>query len=490
MKVLGLLGAERDLVRAASLACLLVSLVVFGGRAWSATAAANTPPGVIETSGCEEETLHSLWRLQNHQSLYPDPSRLPYVAAYFNWLFYRIYAHGTAWLTAGPEQLPRASRWLTAGFALAGTALLGLLLTRVAGGQPWLGAGLAALVWLGPVMGWWAHTARPDAAALFFETAGLAALLLGYHRRPLPSIALAALLFYAAWACKQSYLIGLGTAGLFLLWRRQWLAALALGGMMALGCTLTFAWLGPDYRAAFHETVAANIYRLDLGLAHLADALRKSLPLVLLAGVALVRPRGQPTPAATTPLADDVRLLSHLGLLAALPLVFVASCKQGASSYYYLPVLTLLALAVASRRTSRGLTALAFALGAAIQLAVLLGFGGQLSLSGRAQRLAETWSVWRHEAEPRYAHTVYLNLPWLNPDSPSLVLAYNYRTDRAAGRPFEAGGIGGLIEQGYFRSLLLPAGTRDTYDGASLRLYQRGDLLHDLVVYRRKPPPP
>ena len=56
---------------------------------------------------------------------------------------------------------------------------------------------------------------------------------------------------------------------------------------------------------------------------------------------------------------------------------------------------------------------------------------------------------------------------------------------RLAGKSYEAGGIGGRIERGYFAALLLDPATTDSVYGGKLTRYVRGETVGHLTVYRR-----
>jgi hypothetical protein len=65
------------------------------------------------------------------------------------------------------------------------------------------------------------------------------------------------------------------------------------------------------------------------------------------------------------------------------------------------------------------------------------------------------------------------------------VLGFNYRIERAAGRSFEAGGVGGMIEDGRFASLLLPPATKDRYDSGNLLRYRAGATVGGMTLFHR-----
>lgn len=480
------------LTASVALLCALGSGVVYGLRGISVWRAAHILPGTTVTSGCEEESLFAVWRAVHGQPVYVDGTRLPYASAYFNWLFYAAYAGPVklAVRARGDAIIPLAGRLITAGGVLGGAGLLFWLLWRTRAGSPAVAAGVAAFVFFGPLVGWWAHSVRPDGWALALETAALAVLLTGYRRHPAAAVLVAALLFYAAWGFKQTYFLGLGAALLFLLARRQWRPAVFLTGTSLALWIATFALLDPAYRAAFRDAGAAGIFRFAAGWDNFADMLKKTFPLWMLAAATLFR-REEKTSVSV--LAQDVRLLGWLGLLVAMPLAFVAGCKVGAySNYYFTPLLMLAFVSVGITAAGRTGLLVPAAFAAALTLQVLIATGrvGQIDLRPQAREHAAIWAVWQKQPEPRFAAATNFNEPWLNPGSPPLVLAFNYWLKREAGRDFEAGGIGGLITAGRLRALLLPAGTGADYDGSPLLLYSRGETVNGLTVFLRDGHPP
>jgi hypothetical protein len=464
---------------------LLLSVAVFVRRGVAAADAAMTAPGVAVTSGYEEESIFALWRAVHDQPVYVDSSRLPYASAYFNWLFYGAYAAPVrvAASLGGDGAIVLGSRLMTAVGALAGAGVLFWLLRRVLGGQPLVAAALAGFVFFGPLVGWWAYTLRPDVWALALETCALLVVLLHHRTRPLGSALLAGLLFYGAWSFKQTYVFGLGATLLFLLWRRQWQPLILLTLVSAGLWLATFALAGAEYRAAFRGTATTNVYYLARGFDNLRNMLLKSLPLWVMAAALLFRRRDQ-----NSPLARDAQELGLCGLLVGMPLAFALGCKLGSASYYFFTTLVMLSLIaaglLATAATGR-LAVIGLCLATGLQGLILAGRAGTVDLSEQTGDLAGVWTVWQKQPEPRFSAATSLNLPWLSPESPPLVLAFNYPLDRAAGRPFENDGIGGLIARGFFRTLLLPSTTGETYDGGSLRLYTRGETINGLTLFHR-----
>ena len=102
--------------------------------------------------------------------------------------------------------------------------------------------------------------------------------------------------------------------------------------------------------------------------------------------------------------------------------------------------------------------------------AVISGFYGIISLRSMDERMRAVHACIVDSPRPIYASDMYLSLPWMTPGSPSFVLAFGHWQDRARGIEYERGGVGGLIDDGYFATLVLPS-DRDVFDGARLDRY-------------------
>ncbi|MES2692478.1 MAG: hypothetical protein V4773_03320 [Verrucomicrobiota bacterium] len=459
---------------------------------------AQIAPGTTQSTGCEEESFYAVWRAARGQEVYADTARLPFASAYFNWAFYRSYGAFVRPIIEqhGDAALPFAGRLLTLIGAVAGALVAGLLCAALLREQPgeirWLGIALGAAAFLGPITSWWIVTVRPDIWAYALEACAVALLLWQYRTRPKLSVFLATLLFFASWSFKHNYVAGLGAALVFLLVRKDWLgAALMTIVSIALWGT-TIATMGASYWESIRSSTHAD-FSLGNGLGIGKQALMKSLP-VLVALPLVLRTlflRRHTTSPRT--LAGDALLLGAIGLALSTLLTFPSTCKIGAASNYYFTVFFIACLAVcAALALNRATyTPLLVALGlATVLVAPLTGKFGTLSLRPSALDLAERWRAWQQQPEPRYSFDLRLNVPWLVRTSPPIVLAYNYDWDRRHQRTFESGGIGGLIEQGYFASLFLPADTTTHHDGGSLKRYTRVSDISQLTLYRRTDLPP
>jgi hypothetical protein len=469
---------------------LIASLATCACRLGAMQQACRIPPGTAETSGCEEESMFAVWRAAHHATAYIDTAKAPFASAYFNWLFYALYSFAVR--PFGDTSLVFVGRVLTALWAVGGTVAIGWISPRFAPdfASRLVATALGAFLFFGPLTGWWAVTLRPDVAALFFETIGVALFILNHRAHPWRAIAIGLVLFYVAWSFKQINLGGLATVGIFLLVHRRWRELAILAGGSAALWLLTLHLAGPLYRAALLQTAADSQFTWALGLANLRHAGCILAPLLLfLPGWCQALVRHKPWQKRSP--AGDALLLASLGVPLTLAVFSLAACKVGAAQNYFFTTAMFLILGIAwgvypLQRNWR-VSTLACGLMLLIQAGLLTGTWGSLSLKAGTNELARRWSVFARLPEPRFASDLRLNLPWLNPQSPPLVLAFNYFRERADGRVFVNNGLGGMIARGELASLLLPENTLGTYDGASLVHYKRVTTVGDMAVFQRDP---
>jgi hypothetical protein len=481
------------LLAVVALLALACNGLVFACRLAAVHEAANIPPGTVQTSGCEEESFFAVWRKINGRPVYGDVTKPPYASASFNWLFYATY--GTILRPVveayGDSYLPLAGHWLTAVFAVLGSVgcTWACVRSQENAAARLAGAAIGSLLFLGPLVGWWGVTLRPDVAALLAELVGILVFLYWHRTQPKWAVAVAVMTFYLAWAFKPTTLGAFFAVAAFLLAHRRWGEAAFFGGATVALWLLTLAIGGPVYRASLLETATNNTFSVSAGAANLWLVLRALAP--LLVGLpwwlgALRRHR----PWRQRSLPHDALLLSTLGLLIVTVAFSVAASKIGATKNYFFTAGLLLTigtvLGVWPLQRTRLAPALACALTLFVQGGLLAGLWGTLSLRANAEQLAARWTVFQRLPEPRFSHDLRLNLPWLNRQSPPLVLAFDYPRNRAEGRRFAGDGLGGMIVRGELATLLLPAEVHDRYDGATLNNYVRGETVAGLAVYRRR----
>lgn len=458
---------------------------------------AGIAPGTAQNTGCEEESFFAVWRAARGQEIYADTLKLPFASAYFNWLFYRSYGAAVKPVIdrQGDASLPFAGRLVTLSGALLGSGVLAWLFTRILRGQPLairgLGVALALCVYFGTLPGWWAFSVRPDLWALALEGCAVAVFLTFYRTRPTLATLAATVVFYAAWSFKQNFVGALGAMLIFLLLQRDWRRAALTSAVSVALWASTFYLLGPRYLESIRSSTHADFF-LEQGFGLAKHAAFKLLPLLIATPLVISALRARRKEAAAPTLPSDALLLGAVGTVLCLALAFPSSCKGGAASnYYFAPLLMLSLVVCAALATSRALAWPAAIAGVlALTLAApFTGRFGTLTLRPNALELAQRWQVFQTQPEPRFSYDVRLMVPWLAPKSPPIVLAFNYDWDRLHGRVFESGGIGGLLDKGYFDSTLLPVG-RVPWDGSDLSRYTPVQQVGDMMLYRRKDIPP
>lgn len=481
-----------------ALLALLPAIAVQSKRIHSALT--TTVP--VQTSGCEEESFYGVWRAKHGLATYTDSSKPPYAGQYFNWLFYQTY--GLATRGHADEEIPRWGRLFTLGGSFVALLLAWWTFTHSPGSRPspavrrW---GLLAALGLlsSPLFGWWLVTLRPDVWALALEIGSVAWFLGHYPRHRWRAVAGAVVLAYAAWAFKQSNVAALATVVLFLACKRERLAAAFAALAFALAIAGTLLGSDPTYRSAFSEVATRAGFDAQLGWSNLFGALVRALPVAVLPVYALGFRPAPRTTASRFDALPAVALFALLGLGVSASLAFVTSFKIGASTnYYFTAAFFATLLGIHARHTigesgfarfGDALVALAVVAACVLAVVQLRGARGMLNLDAPARELAQRSEIWRNLPHPRFSADRRLALPWLNLGGPHFVPGYNYESDRRRGRAFEHDGIGGLIREGYFAALMLPADTEapGSYDGAALEArYTPSAKVAGMVVYLRK----
>jgi len=320
------------------------------------------------------------------------------------------------------------------------------------------------------------------------------------------SICLFWLFAYLAWGFKQIFVFSTGTVGLFLLLRRDWkmLGVLIVLSVLAWGATLAFGTSQYVKNIATFGGVTVSLSWPQL-FRNLGNAGIKFLPLLLgLAGVAAAMVRsnrlrdfvGNAVSSITTKTPDTHFGLALLGSIVTSVLVIPASAKLGAAENYYflfsffLSLLFLFALAkVAETGAWPTTVSLPLSIGWLLHgLAICLVLGGVTGvLSTRPQHVSMSsvskCLIEKNLPDPVFIASPYLSLPWMVPAEQHFVVQTNYRWDKPGGVEMEGGGIGGLIDQGYFATIVIPG---DTFDGSDLRRYRlRDDKCGTFNIFER-----
>lgn len=434
-------------------------------------------PILAVTSGAEEEAVMSLIRAI-HGEPYSDPHRIPFSASYYNWLFYAFFGGSTRIVLSAFDLstawVPTVGRLLALTGALTtwvlAYATIRQVATRDRAAQIHNGL-IATFVAFGPLVGFWALSINPDLWANACTIGSALALMALYRRHIVTAVALASILSIAAWSFKQSYLFPAVTLGLFLLVNRDWKGIAVAAGIHAAGFFGPLMFGSDEYRQMLFAGLSDD-FAFSRFLHNIANVASKTVPVacgVILAACQFPRRRE---------LVSDIPLLvSSLGIMATL-VNLPMSAKTGAGENYYFPLVfhmsVLSAWAVVRlaehgwpRIATAALTLAWVAQGIACLL-VLAGMVGVSTVAPLDRRYTMQRPCVADLPSPMYAADPYLSLPWMHAAGPHFVLAYAYNIDRRRGIVFEGGGVKGLIEKGWFASIVLPSGTLPTVDGAQL----------------------
>lgn len=437
----------------------------------------------VTTSGAEWESLLPLWRKAHGAAAYLDRHAPPFNSAHYNWLFYELFGTVPGRLMAllgwGDAWLPTVARHVSI-LGMAVGVWFGWRTLRAAapayGGMVTLA--LAVLVAVGPVVGWWGLTARPDLLAMTFEIVAVAAFLALVERRPVAAALAAALFCYLAWSLKQINVTAAGGIGLTLLYRRQWRAAFVLAGASVAAWVTTFAVGEAQFVRNLLFSGYPIVYVFERLLRNLGNLTVKILPILLpLAVLAplwfrhwrvmLARPHGQ---------------LGLFGSLVAGVLTIPTSAHTGAAENYYFTLVfflalllsaTLAELAPGQERRPRLAMAVGWVASVVLSLLVLSGKVGVTDLRAEDALYRRMQTCLAPVPRPLFVDVRYMALPWMTPGpEPYYVLSFVYDDERKLGRAFEGGGIGGRIERGEFAALAFHAAQApESYDGALLSGY-------------------
>ena len=461
------------------------------------------------TSGDEQASLFAIWKAVNGLDVYVDPTKSPYSMSFYNALFYESYGAWTrTWMSAlslDDAWLPTVSRFFTLLGVVAGWGLSLMLFQRIAVPRDAVAALIApfaaTILFIGPLMGFWAFTVRPDLWAFVFEICAVFAFVRVFGTNRHAAAVLAAVLFFGAWMFKQAAVSAVCGVGLFLLIERQW-RALFLFSAVYLALSFGTLFSGD---ALYRQSIFFAQIELEYVLAHAlrvwANAIVKTLPIFLPLLVVFYG-------LATRPVFRQRFFESWIsrfflyGFAASAGVIFVLSI-QNASAENYLMAPTVFAAGLMIRgyvcmddaadvRMFMGRTWLgAAAIHGLLCVFVLTGVAGVLdpSLKTHPKWVDMSRCINKFD-KPIFVQDTYLSLPWMVESAEPFVLSYTYDRARAAGLAHEKSGIGGRIEAGEFRTLALVTDDTETgYDGAKLNNYRlRPEQCGDLFIWSRVDP--
>lgn len=501
---------EARVMRLATGAALLgaaLCLALFGLRA--AGSLSFTVPLQVHATGDEFTNYFNIWKAMTGEVVYNDRFQAPYSATVYNWLFYHAYAAFDrvvmAALGLDGAWLPTVSRWFTLLAIACGLGASYLTFRRAARAEDVTGralcAAFAVMLMMGPLLGFWSLTVRADLWAMTLEIAGTGLFLALYPRRRMGAVLVLAAAVYLAWSFKQGNVFAAAGGGLVLLLRRDWKALALLCTVLPGAWALTMTLGEPQWlnNILFRDfPLFMSWQRMARNLANVAV---KTGPVLL--GVAALLAVAVRSKAILLALwRSDTVLFAVGGTLAALMLSVPISAQHGGAENYFFTLTFFLALLLmaalpalrAEPRALRPVLAATAAGWAILTGAVLLVVGGVAGKTDLRDQHA-TYETYKRctDALPRplFINIPYMGLPWMTPGNTPWVLSYTYHEERALGvKPFEHGGIGGLIETGAFAAIAVPAeGTPPTgWDGGSLAGYEHravADCPQNYVFFRK-----
>jgi len=484
--------------------CTVLGFILFALRL--ADVISLTEPLQVSTSGFEEESLIAIWNLNNDLPLYVSRFEFPYRWAIYNWLFYNSYASivsiAQAALGLSDAWLPTITRILTL-LGVFTISCSSFLVMRVVSGplgrrELWLALGFAIYLGTGPLIGFWAMTTRPDVWALAFEILTIYSFIFAYRKEQILWYLLPILMGYAAWSFKQSEIISIVVIILFLLTHKKWRDSAFIIATFSSLCVFTLVYGGDTYI----KSVTLYEYEAILSARHALNVFMsvapKILPSLTIVGFSFVviLSSGQRNSLISDLLKSDNVKIIVFGVLTSIGIILLTSSQSGSAENYYFTLSFFLSLlAVVLFRPLFKISStfrIAVGVGWAVQsiaiLLVIFGFKGVVSLGNAHADVTAYQSCIGEPERPIYVAHSYYALPWITPNAEHTILAFGYFADRARGVEYQYGGIGGLIDDGFFKTILLPSGFEGKYDGSTLSRYRKtGATCGNFVVYEKFP---
>jgi hypothetical protein len=419
------------------------------------------------STAVESPMIDSVWRCMNHRPVYTWPFAFPFSLSMYNYLFYYSYANALKLAGAWDAAILTWGRQFTLLFALLGGLAQWRLVRsflNLRGAASALSLALSLGLWLcTSLIKYWAASIRPDMAAAALVMIALWVVV----RQPRFCFVYAGLLFYLAWAFKQSVVLAFAGFCLWLILNKRWRNLAVLIVVFAALVAVTLLAGTPEYR--FSILVAPQMVKgFTFGLPWILHALGTGLTAIFLnlywvaAPFLLLRASGGMRNA-------DARIRMLVTVFAFALLVGIAGMgKVGGTSNYLFETFsagsTLLQLAVF---TVPGRLVTSLVLFGCIQPATQVAGAaiGYHHTGKRDMAAIATASDYakavalrnRMAAMKRPIFTTYgaFELPWLSTDSnaPALVIDPNFQ-DAARSRELN-GGIEGMLQRGEIPTVLL-----------------------------------
>jgi hypothetical protein len=417
----------------------------------------------------EAPMIDSIWRCIHHLPVYEWPLQYPFHLSLYNYLFYNSYAALLRLIGARDAAIMTWGRQFTLLFALAGALAQWWLvrsLLHLRRARSYLSLALALGLWLTTsLVKYWALCLRPDMAAAALVMIALTVLVV----QPRFAFASAGLLFYLAWAFKQSAVLAFAGVCLWLLLNKKWRRLSVLIAVFAVLVAATLLIGSPEYR--FNILAAPQIVKsFSFGLPWLLRSLSAGAAAVavniywIAAPILLAR-----ASTAQRPAESRVRMLLTV-FAVALVCGLAGMGKVGATSNYLFEAFaagsTLLQLLVF---TVPGRLVTSLVLLGCIQPALqIAGSAIGYHAAGKRDRVTIATPAEYADAaalrarlstmkKPIFSTDEAFALPWISAENgaPALVVDPNFH--EAARSREQNGGIEGMLQRGEIPTVVLAA---------------------------------
>jgi len=424
-------------------------------------------PLQIITTGSEEESLYALWKFVKGFDLYADHTKYPFAASYFNYLFYYFYG---SILQASLYLFNLEDAWLpTLGklISCSGALVSLFLFTRIArtvSAPLSTSLPLGIIVFFNPVMAYWNLSVRPDVWALTCEVFALYLIT----RKPLnpQRILLIALVLYAAWAFKHSFIILTVFTGFILLFKNFKYAVLLGSALLIL--ILTTLFLGNKLSEHY-------IYFLLFSQKHMFISLGKAIqvfqvfsgkmfPLILAFGIALLTGLKNQT--------IQNKILYGIISILIIVLPFLMSMKEGSSDNYYFTSIFLMGFVVLKYRENKIYLRSIMVLFLLPFFLIVSGIKGELFPPNLH---AYYWDIRENSETLKGSKIVlndnYANLPWILQGETAdvyCVIATTYGISLLQGDSIQYGGTQKMVDNVEFDHVFIPVKYSDRINELTL----------------------
>jgi len=460
------------------------------------------------TRGGEFETVYSIWLYVQGLTVYRDPGKIPFIASFYNWMFYVSYGEIVRFflwvLSLEDAWLPTITRLTTLGGCVIGTVVSSQIYIKHSciTDRPFvlIAGSFSVLTFLGPLVGFHGISTTSDIWAMVITIVGISYFMTNYPKFPLRSTLVTCLFSYLAWSFKQNFLYLPATVGFYLLFRKDWMnaALLAVVPIIAFGITMVIG--GPDYRHILAFTDTARPFSWgDILKLLLMNVSVKVLPLLcaLLVSFWIFLRNREILFSLKKKLSNRPELIvPFIGcIVSLLEGVFTSGFLFSSENHYFSFLLfanfsVLILLQHLSENSSISVSSIGVLgigwLGNFLAVgSVLLGINGMVSVRPFHDNLVIAKNCFPEIREPVYFENPYLALPWMTPATQHFVTNFNYATDRAMGIEKEGNGIGGLIDRGYFNTIMLSGSHPGVFDGSAMKKYRKDDTCAGFSLYRR-----